>query len=32
MKESTNIPPLPKAAIYCVYIFALLQFIIELGS
>lgn len=32
MKESTNFPSLPKEAIYYVYIFALLQFIMELGS
>jgi len=32
IKESTNFPPLPKEAIYCMYIFALLQFIMELGG
>lgn len=32
IKESTNFPPLPKEVIYCMYIFALLQFIMELGG
>lgn len=32
MKESTNFPSPPKEAICYVYIFALLQFIMELGS
>lgn len=32
IKESTNFPPLPKEAIHYVYIFVLLQFVMELGG